>query len=77
MMMKLTKPLPKNLPYLLIMIAKVKDCLEELKIKFWDLARKVHNPKELVCLQRMIVQVSLQEKKIKFQNLRMNNSSPK
>jgi hypothetical protein len=44
MMMKLTKPLPKNLPYLLIMIAKGKDCLEELKIKFWDLARKVHNP---------------------------------
>ena len=76
-MMKLTKPLPKNLPYLLIMIAKVKDCLEELKIKIWDLARKEHNLKELACLQRMIVQVSLQEKKIKFQNLRMNNSSPK
>ena len=76
-MMKLTKLLPKNLPYLLIMIAKEKDCLEELKIKIWDLALKEHNLKEQVCLQKMKALVSSQEKKIKIQNLKMSNRSPK
>ena len=78
-MMKLTKHLPKNLLYILLMIAKVKDYLDQIKTQFQGLDNNLYNLKEQVYSEKMKVPVFLQQKKMKIKkfNLLINNSFQK